>query len=62
MGKDGGWTNYSDIETAIIEEAFVNKEEKVILDDYHILFKQSVQISNQNWYYQRSVKRVIGFT
>lgn len=52
------WCSYSDIEIAIIEEAYNKKESEVFLDDYYIDFKHSVQISNNNFNNQRPVKRM----
>ncbi len=40
------WSAYSDVETRMIEEAFQKKQTEALLDDYHIDFKQLVQISN----------------
>jgi hypothetical protein len=52
------WRSYSDAETAIIEEAYQKKLSEALIDDYHINFKNSVQISNSNEHNQRPVKRV----
>lgn len=52
------WRAYSDVETAIIEEAFQKKLSEVLLDDYHISLKNSTQISNSNANSQRPIKRV----
>ena len=52
------WCSYSDVETAIIEEAFNKKQFEALLDDYHIDFKHSLQISNNNLNNQRPVKRI----
>lgn len=51
------WTSYSDVETAIIEEAYQKKSPEVLLDEYHINFKNMVQISNKNESHQRPIKR-----
>ncbi|CAF1287970.1 unnamed protein product [Rotaria magnacalcarata] len=53
------WRSYSDIETAIIEEAFKNKLPGVLLDDYYVNLKQFVQISNINENSQRPIKRIV---
>jgi hypothetical protein len=52
------WSNFSDVETAIIEDAFQKKLSEVLIDDYHIDFKRSIQISNKNENHQRPIKRV----
>ncbi|CAF2941307.1 unnamed protein product [Rotaria sp. Silwood2] len=52
------WCSYSDVETAIVEEAYQKKLSEALIDDYHINFKNSVQISNSNQHNQRPVKRV----
>ena len=52
------WQSYSDVETAIIEQAYQKKLPDVLLDNHHINFKNSVQISNSNENHQRPVKRV----
>ncbi|CAF3882448.1 unnamed protein product [Rotaria sp. Silwood1] len=57
--QKGDWFNYSDIETAIIEDAYQKKEMEVLLDNYHINFKHLVQISNNNLNHQRPVKRLV---
>jgi hypothetical protein len=43
----------------MIEEAYQNKDNEVLLDDYHINFKHMVQISNTNEQKQRPIKRMI---
>jgi hypothetical protein len=53
------WSAYSDVETRMIEEAFQKKQTEALLDDYHINFKQLVQISNNNVEKQRPVKRMV---
>jgi hypothetical protein len=52
------WSRYSDIENAIIEEAYMMKKSHAILDDYHIDFEHQVQIGNDDKNNQRPVKRV----
>src|ERR1700691_4592371 len=53
------WTQYSDIENAIIEDAFTTLKKPIaILDDHHIDFEHRVQISNDDKSKQRPVKRV----
>lgn len=52
------WSSFSDVETAIIEEAYKNKLPEAIIDDYHINFKHFIQISNKDESKQRPVKRV----
>ncbi|CAM4853695.1 unnamed protein product [Rotaria socialis] len=53
------WTSYSDVETAIIEQARQRKAPEALLDNYHINFQHLVQISNNNCRKQRPVKRVV---
>ncbi|CAF3773421.1 unnamed protein product [Rotaria sp. Silwood1] len=53
------WNHYSDVEKLIIERAYSNGEERVVLDDYYIDFKASRQISNIDHYRQRPVKREV---
>ena len=53
------WNHYSDVENMIIEKAYSNKQSKVISDDYYIDFNDNIQISNQDSYKQRPVKRVV---
>lgn len=53
------WTHYSDIESLIIEEAYIAKQTYVKFDDYHIDIKEEVQISNYNENKQRPIKRAI---
>jgi len=53
------WRSYSDIENGMIEEAFNKKETHVLLDDFHIIFKHFIQISNTDEKNQRPVKRCI---
>ena len=53
------WHYYSDVENIIIEEAFVAGKTHAILDDYHIDFKNNVQISNNDVNKQRPVKRKV---
>ena len=53
------WCAYSDVDTAIIEEAFQQKLPDVLLDDFTISFKHLVQISNDDQLKQRPMKRVV---
>ncbi len=53
------WSFHSDIETAIIKEAYQMKLSEALIDNYHINFKQFVQISNTNESSQRPVKRIV---
>ncbi|CAF1488935.1 unnamed protein product [Rotaria sp. Silwood1] len=53
------WKNYSDIENMIIEEAFMAEKDIAILDDYHIIFSNNVQINNNNTNNQRPVQRIV---
>ncbi|CAF1547500.1 unnamed protein product [Adineta ricciae] len=53
------WTPYCDIDSAIIEEAFQEKLPEAILDDYHIVFEQLRQISNNDEMSQRPVRRSV---
>ncbi|CAF1469338.1 unnamed protein product [Didymodactylos carnosus] len=54
------WTKYSDIESAIIEEAFngTNKTKLADLDNYLINLNESIQISKSDPNRQRQIKRV----
>ncbi len=51
------WHCYSDIETAIIEEAFQEKLSDVLLDDYHIDLKHFLQVPNIDENSQRPMRR-----
>jgi hypothetical protein len=53
------WNHYSDVENMIIETAYPNKQSRAILDDYYIDFNENLQVSNQDSYKQRPVKRVV---
>ncbi|CAF2028788.1 unnamed protein product [Rotaria magnacalcarata] len=53
------WRIYSDIEIAIIEEQYQNKQPEARLDDYHIDLINQVQISIHNSKHQCPVKRVV---
>ncbi|CAF1524029.1 unnamed protein product, partial [Didymodactylos carnosus] len=55
------WTKYSDIESAIIEEAFnqKNKTKLAELDNYSINLNDSIQISKLDPNKQRQIKRVL---
>ncbi|CAF1033832.1 unnamed protein product [Rotaria sp. Silwood1] len=53
------WSHYSDIENLIIERAFANNKPRAILDNYHIDFKDNLQISYVDNNKQRPVKRVV---
>ncbi|CAF1239209.1 unnamed protein product [Rotaria sordida] len=53
------WHSYSDVEMAIIEEAFEKQLSEALLDDYHIDFQHFIQISNNNVNNQRPVKRIV---
>ncbi|CAF1298176.1 unnamed protein product [Adineta steineri] len=55
---EDSWRRYSDVETAVIEEAYQMKRAEAMLDKYHIDFEHSVQISNNNLKKQRPVKRI----
>ena len=52
------WSHYSDVENMIIEKAYSTKQPRAILDDYYIDFNDNLQVSNQESYKQRPVKRV----
>ncbi|CAF4442031.1 unnamed protein product, partial [Adineta steineri] len=52
------WNRYSDIENAVIEEAYtILKKSNVMLDDYHIDFEQGIQIANDDINKQHLIKR-----
>ncbi|CAF1101579.1 unnamed protein product [Didymodactylos carnosus] len=55
------WTKYSDIESAIIEEAFngKNKTKLADLDNYLCNLNESIQISKSDPNRQRQIKRVL---
>ncbi|CAF1053573.1 unnamed protein product [Didymodactylos carnosus] len=55
------WTKYSDIESAIIEEAFNQKNRIKLaeLDNYSINLNESIQISKSDPDKQRQIKRVL---
>ncbi|CAF0787183.1 unnamed protein product [Didymodactylos carnosus] len=55
------WTKYSDIESAIIEEAFngQNKTKLAELQNYSINLNDSIQISKSDPNKQRQIKRVL---
>ncbi|CAF0778722.1 unnamed protein product [Didymodactylos carnosus] len=55
------WTKYSDIESAIIEEAFNgnNKTKLIELDNYSINLNDSIQISQSDPNNQQQIKRVL---
>ncbi|CAF5006095.1 unnamed protein product, partial [Rotaria sp. Silwood1] len=53
------WSHYSDVENLIIEEAFLDKKPKAILDDYYIDFQDNLQVLNTDYNRQRPVKRVV---
>lgn len=53
------WCSYSDVETVVIEEAFQNKCNEVILNDYHIDFTQLIQICNNDTRKKWPIKRVV---
>jgi len=59
QSKSAKWRSYSDVETAIIEEAYTGKLPEALLDDYHIDFEQCVQTSNNNVNDRRPVKRMV---
>lgn len=52
------WCAYSDVETAIIEEAFQKKLPEATLDEYIISFLTLIQISRRDMSDQRPVKRL----
>ena len=57
--KSVKWSQYSDVQNLVIEEAFCNKKLKVELDDYDIDFEQDVQISKEDENKQRPIKRTM---
>ncbi|CAF2768356.1 unnamed protein product [Rotaria sp. Silwood2] len=52
------WSYYTYVENIIIEEAFSKRKKRVILDDYYVDFKDNVQISKNNEYNRRPIKRM----
>ncbi|CAF1366188.1 unnamed protein product [Adineta steineri] len=57
--ESANWCYYSDVENLIIEEEFSAGKTHAMLDDYHIDFKNNVQISNNDVNKQRQVKRKV---
>ena len=53
------WNHYSDVENMIIEKAYSNNQSRAMLDDYYIDFNDNLQVSNEDFYKQRPVKRVL---
>ncbi|CAF0874522.1 unnamed protein product [Didymodactylos carnosus] len=53
------WTQYSDIDNDIIEEAFIKKEKQVGLENYWIDFEKMLQITKPCGSEQREIKRVL---
>ena len=53
------WNHYSDVENMIIEKAYLNNQSRAVLDDYYIDFDANLQVSNEDSYKQRPVKRVM---
>jgi hypothetical protein len=53
------WCAFSDVETAIIEEASQQKLPEAVLDNYYISFKDFVQVSKDDTSKQRPVKRMV---
>ncbi|CAF4549536.1 unnamed protein product, partial [Rotaria sp. Silwood2] len=51
------WSLYSDMESIIIEKAYATGQTDARIDGFYIVFKQHVQISDQNK--RRPVKRVV---
>ena len=51
------WCQYSDIEMAIIEDAYQANLPEALLDDYHIDLVRFLQISNSDIRHQRPVQR-----
>jgi hypothetical protein len=54
------WTKYRDIEIDLIEEAYQNNRQDVLLDRYRIDFNHSIQINLNDETKQRPIKREIG--
>lgn len=53
------WSHYSDVENMIIEKAYSINQPRAVLDDYYINFKDNFQVSNQDSYKRRPVKRMV---
>lgn len=52
------WRDYSDIENEIIEEAFMTKQTRAVLENYYIDFAWNIQIAANNENNQRPVQRL----
>lgn len=52
------WSNYSDVENLIIEDAYCRNESHVSIDDHYIDFQRQIQISKKNEDKQRPIKRM----
>ncbi|CAF1325194.1 unnamed protein product [Rotaria sp. Silwood1] len=52
------WSNYSDVENLIIEDAYLDKKPRAILDNYYIDFQKNRQVSNTDGHKKRPVQRV----
>lgn len=53
------WTNYSDIQTLIIERDFQRKNKTVSLTKYTLDLEKNLQISKENCYNQRKIRRIV---
>ncbi|UJR07461.1 hypothetical protein I4U23_011750 [Adineta vaga] len=56
--KSSEWNPYSDVENAIIEDAYQASTSDVNLDNYHIDFEQRIQISTNDSTEQHAIKRM----
>jgi hypothetical protein len=54
------WLHYSDIESEIIEDAFIAKEAQIILDDCCIDFETMIRIPNNESQLKSPIKRLTG--
>lgn len=52
------WSHYSDVENLIIEEAFIDKQSRAMLDNYYIDFEHCIQVSYTEPPRRRPVKRI----
>jgi len=53
------WNSYSDVQNLLIEEAFQNEANEILLDNCRLDLKQNLQIDNNNEYNQYPIKRIV---
>ncbi|CAF1496796.1 unnamed protein product [Adineta steineri] len=52
------WRRYSDMENDIIEDAYLNGNDQAVLHKHYVDFEQSLQISKNDAFRQRQVRRI----